>query len=104
MLSPRARSRKPAIGSWPWTSACVSSAKPSRRRARRLSRWIRLQRKWQSAVRLPARGQQAAELLGILDQHVLPGKRLRGDQAREPETQAGDTQYGLPQLGLRRGE
>ena len=35
----------------------------------------------QGAVRLLARGEQAAELLGVLHGDVLPGEALRGDQA-----------------------
>ncbi|MNN60563.1 hypothetical protein D3C81_1757540 [compost metagenome] len=39
-----------------------------------------------------------------MDQHVLPGKGIGGDQPRQPEAHAGDAQGGRPELGFGGGE
>ncbi|MNT69015.1 hypothetical protein D3C72_2072910 [compost metagenome] len=48
--------------------------------------------------------QAMLEFARIVDQYVLPGKGIGGDQPRQPEAHAGDAQHGRPQFGLGRSK
>jgi len=48
--------------------------------------------------------QAQLKLHRIVNQHVLPGERLGGNQPRQPEPHARHSQHGRPQLGLGRSK